>query len=199
LLGYSILSDSGSLQPGNSDWSSLKDQGLSGWQEAAPTANALSELIASGTQMLALSPGQSYLLGDLFDNLAGSRDLEFEFLLAGDTAERTGVVAYDTIPASVLGDYNSDGRVDAADYTVWREKLGAPAGSLANRNPANSGPISAADYTYWKSRFGATSGAGSGGIELTVASVPEPTVGYLAIVGCTIIGSVFRRRVLSAS
>jgi hypothetical protein len=199
LIGYSILSESGSLQPGNADWSSLQDQGLGGWQEATPTANALSELINSSTQTLALSPGQSYLLGDLFDNVGGSRDLELEFILDGDTAERLGVVAYDTVSANVLGDYSGDGVVDAADYTLWRNKLGSPAGSLANRNPANSGPISMADYTYWKSRFGATSGAGLGGIALAATNVPEPTTWWLGVVGVLATGSACRRRVLRNS
>jgi hypothetical protein len=194
LIGYSILSDSGSLQPGNSDWSSLKDQGLSGWQEAAPTVNALSELIASGTQSLALSPGQSYLLGDLFDNLAGSKDLRLEFVLSGDTVERGGVVIYDSFATSVLGDYNGNGVVDAADYTLWRDKLGAPAGSLANRDPSNSGVINAADYTYWKSRFGATSGAGAGGNALGATNVPEPAACWLAVVGAVAAWSACRRR-----
>ncbi|MGD9637382.1 MAG: hypothetical protein AB7U97_29185 [Pirellulales bacterium] len=199
LIGYSIVSDSGSLQPGNSDWSSLKDQGLSGWQEAAPTANALSELIASGTQTLALGPGQSYLLGDLFDNIGGSRDLQLEFLLAGDTVERLGVVAYDAIAASVLGDYNGNGIVDTADYTLWRDKLGAPAGSLANRDPSNSGVINAGDYTYWKTRFGATSGAGSGAITSAANTVPEPAASWIAVLGCVTVGSACRRRGVHAS
>jgi hypothetical protein len=199
LIGYSIASESGSLQPGNSDWSSLTDQGVSGWQEAAPTANDLSELIASGTQTLALSPGQSYLLGDLFDNVGGSRVLSLEFILAGDTAERTGVVAYDAIAANVLGDYNSNGIVDAADYTLWRDKLNGPAGSLANRNPANTGPIGPADYAFWKSRFGATAGSGSGGIALAAASVPEPAVIWLGAVGATIVGGPYRRRLTNGS
>jgi hypothetical protein len=199
LLGYSISSASGSLQSGNADWSSLQDQGLSGWQESAPTANDLSELIASGTQMLGLAPGQSYLLGDLFDNVSGVRDLALEFILAGDTAERTGAVAYDTVAVNVLGDYNRDGIVDAADYTVWRDKLNGPAGSLPNRNPGNTGPISAADYTFWKSRFGATSGAGAGGVLLTTAAVPEPTTCWLAAMSFVAIGSLCRPRSLRNS
>lgn len=194
LIGYSILSESGSLQPGNSDWSSLKDQGLSGWQEAAPTASALSELIASGTQSLALSPGQSYLLGDLFDNLAGSKDLRLEFILSGDTVERSGVVVYDSFANSVLGDYNGNGVVDAADYTLWRDKLGAAAGSLANRDPTNSGVINAVDYTYWKSRFGATSGAGAGGASLATASVPEPTAWWLCAAGLAMVFAGCRQK-----
>lgn len=199
LVGYSILSNSGSLQPGNADWSSLQDQGVSGWQEAAPTANALSELVGSGTLALALSPGQSYMLGDLFDNVNGIRDLTLEFALAGDATARIGAVAYDTISASVLGDYNSNGIVDAADYTLWRDRLGGPAGSLANRNPGNSGVINQSDYTYWKSRFGATSGAGATGAGLAGASVPEPASCSILVAGFMVAVVAGQRSVLRRS
>ena len=80
-------------------------------------------------------------------------------------------------PAGVAGDYNGNGIVDAADYTVWRDHLGQ-AFSLPNRSSLNSGPIGQADYDFWKSRFGLTSGSGS----LSGSSVPEPTsVALLAI------------------
>ena len=34
----------------------------------------------------------------------------------------------------LLGDYNNDGVVDAADYTVYRDNLGAPGDTLPNHN-----------------------------------------------------------------
>jgi hypothetical protein len=80
-------------------------------------------------------------------------------------------------PAGVAGDYNGNGIVDAADYTVWRDHLGQTF-SLPNRSSLNSGPIGQADYDFWKSRFGLTSGSGS----LSGSSVPETTsVALLAI------------------
>ena len=54
-----------------------------------------------------------------------------------------------------IGDYNGNNAVDAADYTVWRDKLGAAGSSLQNRDPANgSGVVSQADYNSWKANFG---------------------------------------------
>jgi hypothetical protein len=50
------------------------------------------------------------------------------------------------------GDFNSDGRVNAADYVVWRKN--------DSSNEA---------YNEWRANFGATSGSGS------LASVPEPS------------------------
>lgn len=178
LVGYSIESDAGSLQPGNSDWSSLDDQNVGGanvWVEAAPTANALSELISSATASLTLGPGQSYLLGDLFDNVVGDKDLTLEFALAGETTGRQGIVVYDTIAAGVPGDYNNDGAVNAADYTVYRDNLGLSAAALSNRNPANSGVVNAGDYTFWTANYGSTSAASSFAV-----SIPEPTGVVLA-------------------
>ena len=71
----------------------------------------------------------------------------------------------------VIGDYNQDNVVNAADYTIWRNALGT-ATPLPNRDPANVGNVSAADYTSWKAHFGQSGGAGSG---LDGGAVPEPT------------------------
>lgn len=60
--GYSILSPHGSL---TGTWNSLQDQAVAGWVEAAPTANALSELNPGSTPpgSLAINAGQSRSLG----------------------------------------------------------------------------------------------------------------------------------------
>ena len=62
------------------------------------------------------------------------------------------------------GDYNNDGRVDTADYTVWRDHLGqTTAGNsytLPNEaldvdgNPTTPGTVDQQDYTAWRNRFG---------------------------------------------
>lgn len=56
------------------------------------------------------------------------------------------------------GDYNDDGAVDAADYTVWRDSLGT-ATTLPNRDAANTGDVSSDDYSSWKANFGSAGGA----------------------------------------
>ena len=64
----------------------------------------------------------------------------------------------------LIGDYNNNGIVDAADYTVWRDHLGGDGSLLGtNRDPANgSGVIGPADYASWKAHFGEHSpGSGS--------------------------------------
>jgi autotransporter-associated beta strand protein len=83
------------------------------------------------------------------------------------------MVSTTTALPGVTGDYNNDGRVDAADYTVWRDNLGGPATALQHRDPLNSGNVSPADYASWKNNFGATSpGAGAFAEQ---QAVPEPS------------------------
>jgi aryl-phospho-beta-D-glucosidase BglC (GH1 family) len=76
-----------------------------------------------------------------------------------------------TAAAAPTGDYNGDGIVDAADYTVWRNTLGQavdPHGSGADGNA--NGEIDGGDYLFWKERYGDVIPSGSGGL----SSVPEP-------------------------
>lgn len=75
------------------------------------------------------------------------------------------------LSAVLAGDYNLDGVVDAADFTVWRNSLGRTGADLA-ADGNGDGVVNAADYDLWKSNFGASSsGVGSvaGG-----STVPEP-------------------------
>ena len=110
-------------------WTSLADQGAvnGGWLEAGPTANRLSEVMFQTGVVTTLHQGQGFDLGQLM-NVGGSfeQDLVFEFLMPGETTLFQGVVVYGelpTLPEGLLGDYNGDGKVDLADYTVWRNAL----------------------------------------------------------------------------
>ena len=98
-------------------------------------------------------------------------------------------------PAGVPGDYNGNGIVDAADYTVWRDHLGQTF-PLPNRDAGNSGAVNASDYSSWVSHFGQHAGAGAG---LASGAVPEPSsllmaaIGGLAVLGAYVWRSMFRR------
>jgi formylglycine-generating enzyme required for sulfatase activity len=86
-----------------------------------------------------------------------------------------------TLLPPLPGDYNGDGGVDAADYTVWRDKLGSMFNLNGNGDETggSAGVVDQADYAYWKSNFGHTSGSGS----LAIGSVPEPATLALAVLG----------------
>ena len=85
------------------------------------------------------------------------------------SAFNSRLVVLSAFLATILpGDYNQNGIVDAADYTVWRDHLGSPT-SLANDNTPGVGPD---DYIRWKTNFGQHSGSGAGAS--AIAQVPEP-------------------------
>lgn len=170
---YEIRSESGSLQVAG--WQSLEDQDFegngppgngNGWEEAGgsgPNQLIESYLLGSST----LSDGMSPLsLGSVLAP-GGEQDLEFLVHIAGTGGVLLpGDVEYVTI--SVDGDYNSDGIVNAADYTLWRDSLGS-SGSGLPADGNNDGTVNQQDYQYWKARFGNTANGGGS------VSVPEPS------------------------
>jgi endonuclease/exonuclease/phosphatase family metal-dependent hydrolase len=79
-------------------------------------------------------------------------------------------VVFEVITAGIAGDYNDDGTVDAADYTVWRDTLEASGTSLPN--DPTPGTVDESDYLYWRTHFGESAGSGVGAGSL--AEVPEP-------------------------
>jgi hypothetical protein len=84
----------------------------------------------------------------------------YEFLFAPDSS------------GMLVGDYNDDGMVDAADYVVWRNNLGG----TGLPNDPTPGIVDNTDYLNWKANFG-LSATGA----LSMAAVPEP--GTLALGG----------------
>lgn len=95
-----------------------------------------------------------------------SEGLSWELNPGGATLFLEAVPALD-------GDYNLDGTVDAADYTVWRAGLGTT--------------FTEADYAVWRTNFGATSSTA------TSRAVPEPTAGLLSLIAISA-GWLSRRR-----
>jgi prepilin-type N-terminal cleavage/methylation domain-containing protein/prepilin-type processing-associated H-X9-DG protein len=85
-----------------------------------------------------------------------------------------------------VGDYNADGVVNLADYTVWRDSLGSVGSELA-ADGDNNGVIDTEDYGLWKSNFG--QGGPGGGLGST--TVPEPAA--FVILGIALVGIVLPR------
>jgi formylglycine-generating enzyme required for sulfatase activity len=94
-------------------------------------------------------------------------------------------------PQPLYGDYNSDGIVDAGDYTVWRDNLGAPAGVLPN--DSDSGVIGQAQYNTWKLNFGQVSG--SSGRAAINRFVPDPSSVSLLMGAAALLAATRAQRV----
>ncbi|QDU87933.1 hypothetical protein Pla175_13000 [Pirellulimonas nuda] len=88
--------------------------------------------------------------------------------------------------SSLDGDFNFDGAVDAADYTVWRDTLGS--GSILSADANENGVVDSEDYLVWADNFGAIIAAGS--VELEPVAVPEPAAAWVAAL---VVGAEFAR------
>lgn len=90
------------------------------------------------------------------------------------------------------GDFNGDGLVNLADYTVWRDNLGAADESVLANNGDGTNGVNAGDYEVWKQAFGNASSASI----VASANVPEPSTASIA--GLIVLGSIaLARRRLS--
>lgn len=81
-------------------------------------------------------------------------------------------LAVTSIPLTLPGDYNGDGIVDAADYTVWRDTLDSTTNLAADGD--GNGIVDQNDYDVWQTNFGNQAGPGGGPSGSSTASVPEP-------------------------
>jgi len=122
--------------------------------------NSGDTLLASGTFSAGSTPafgvdntGPTTLLTQaLFMNSAGTFGID---------ADVTSTVV------TLAADYNGNGIVDAADYTVWRD--------------GNSPDSGQTGYDLWKSNFGIALPSAGSGAALSGTTVPEPSTLVLAI------------------
>ncbi|MGL4512675.1 MAG: hypothetical protein ACRCT8_06250 [Lacipirellulaceae bacterium] len=105
----------------------------------------------------------------------------------GSFVETSQYVPYGTPLTTTLGapnyplnlehlpwDYNQDGAINAADYTVWRDSLGQTGLALA-ADGDGGGSVNAQDYDWWRARYGYSWSDVPGYVAPgTAASVPEP-------------------------
>lgn len=147
----------------NSDYNVLMSRFTSGgtnysltqWQTA--TGNDLNSLVATAANLfVSPSTGEYHLLATALARDAGTANLAPHFDLDGKPrpiGARIDIGAYEFGTATLAGDFNADGMVDAADYSRWRDGLGIT--------------YTQDDYDDWKANFGQSLGGSS--------AVPEPS------------------------
>lgn len=184
MIGYSITSPAGRLN--SNIWLSIAEHfdGDNGaeldsdiWIRLTPLGarNDLSEVEnPNGTGGVRLTAGQAINFGNawrpgLIEDVTGQM-----LLLDGTT--HTIAVQYIN-DAALPGDYNGDGIVNAADYTVWRNG-GSPDDSQAG-------------YNLWRTNFGRTSGSGAESGASASLAVPEPAGWLLALLAAALVGRRF--------
>ena len=113
-------------------------------------------------------------------------DDDEELYIVGTRANKSVVYKIVSAFEAPNGDYDRDGIVTAADYTLWQDTLGSSTDLLADGN--NSGDVDQADYLIWQDNFNA-SAVGSSTME---TQVPEPANIYLLVT--TALGLTFVRK-----
>jgi hypothetical protein len=195
---YRIKSPGGFLNPGG--WTSIADyHDLSGdgfidpstnWTELSTTSTQIAEGAFAGTGG-SLPAFRSLSLGYIwFPFQYPNNDLEIDILQAGETKV---MPPYDTQLAppygqyqfAVAGDYNSNGVVNSADYTVWRQSFASTTDLAADGNL--NGVVDAADYVIWRDNLGKSLPpmGSSTNLLLGAGIVPEPSTLVLLLAGAS--------------
>lgn len=195
---YNITTQQGRFNRSNARWMSLADSD-SDWLEFGPDGGDLRDDIAEGAITgsyeiaAAGNPGDTLSLGTPWERSP------FEDI-AIDLRDQFGVpVAIDVVYTGtpiLIGDFNLDGVVSLADYTIWRDNLGASNTVFAEGDANGDGSVTSADYQLWKAHFGeSASMAQSIAHNAAAATVPEPTA--LLLAGGLAVGGLLRRRLMN--
>jgi hypothetical protein len=95
-----------------------------------------------------------------------------------------------TIPISFTvvlpGDYDGNGIVDAADYSIWRVSLGQNVAIGSGADGDRNGIVDEGDYSVWQSHFGISAVAPAA--SLADMTVPEPASLVLLLIGACLVG-----------
>lgn len=148
------------------------------------TVDSTLNLVDAGLEVISLATA-SLEAGDSFDlfdanNVNGQfNSVTLPTLDTGLSWNTSDLHANGTIAVVIEGDFNADGMVDAADFTIWRDNSGLSVVPFSSGDSNGDGLVDAVDYAAWSSNYGNSSSQSS------AAAVPEPTtlVMLLSLVG----------------
>ena len=157
---------------------------LAEWQ--AQTGNDAHSLVASAAALFVdPATGDYHLLDTAPARNAGTAALAPAMDLDGlprPIGDAFDIGAYEWRTAGLTGDFNDDGAVDTADYTLWRDTLGASVPPFTGADSNGNGVVDANDYLQWKASFG----SGPAGSKLA-ETAPEPATALYISVGLLVI------------
>lgn len=144
---------------------------------ASPTAYGLTNITAPAAP--GLEPG-AFFYND--DNIVANPENYLFWDSVHPTATMHAHLAdaifdFLSTPTPLSGDFNNDGLVNLADYTVWRDTLGAADEAVINNAGDGFAGVDAGDYAVWKTNLGARAAFTSA----SPATVPEPNTILLVV------------------
>ncbi len=138
----------------------------------------IDDFIPSAGQQFTVLTSAGLTAGGL--TLTGSASDSFNLVVNGSD------VILQSLGSLIAGDYNGNGLVDAADYTLWRDTFGQSVTTGTGADGVADGVITELDYEFWKGRFGISATASGEG-----QAVPEPT--SIILLALTVICAGCRR------
>ena len=173
---FGLTNDGGILSPGNLIGSTsiqgdlIINDGVLAIDLASPVVADLLDISGAftlgGDLEVSLLGGFDPTSGSWIIATAESFSGTFDSVTPGFAITQQGSNLVLSVVPTLPGDYNADGKVDAADYTVWRDG-GSPDSTIDG-------------YNVWAANYGATA-ASSG------STVPEPTAVSLAALGTVLL------------
>lgn len=153
--------------------------------------DATGAISLNGELVVEASEGFSASLGEIFQIVSGST-LSGEFASADLPSLPSGMMwqlQYTQSEAllflTLSGDYNGDGLVNAADYTVWRDSKGEQVSPGVGADGDGDGTITNADLLVWQQNYGLEVPANGTLANTASRTVPEPST-----ITATVIGSL---------
>jgi T5SS/PEP-CTERM-associated repeat protein len=167
------------------------------------------DVFLNGMLQVSLSNDFAPQAGDSFPLLTAAGGIEAQSLLLDAPELPDGLdwrlqvganqVVVSVVTPTIAGDYNGNGVVDAADYTVWRDLLGKDGIALAADGTGSGGGlpdgvVDQFDYDLWVEHFGETADGGEGSAANAPGdspganhAVPEPSVWVLLTFGAALV------------
>ncbi|WP_442484625.1 right-handed parallel beta-helix repeat-containing protein [Aeoliella sp. SH292] len=186
-----LVSDHNVLIPRFTTTNGASVSTLAQWQ--ASTGQDLHSIVAASAELfVAPAQGDYRLRGDspARDEGWGAHSPPADFLgVPRPLGAGVDIGAFEWRPD---GDFNGDGTVNLADYTVWRDSLGASGlRRYAGADATGDGNVTAEDYAVWKTNFAgeneATSATGTN-------AVPEPSAWLLLAGAVAVLSRYVDRR-----
>ncbi len=117
--------------------------------------------------VLGLEAGAAFDLLD-FASLQGAfSSMTLPELASGLMWNTDRLLSDGVVIVTLAGDYNGDGAINAADYTVWRDAQGSTVTAFTGADGDGDGVVTAADLNVWSSRYGEL-------VVISATAVPEP-------------------------